>query len=314
MMRLPSAALGLMAWVWVGGLHAASTDPAPPAENRPLASEASHDLERLGDLLLNSGAAIGEGAEPAMKQQSVKCELGKLDGMSVRRLVGCGSATMITFPADPSLKLVRFEIDPGDAKISGGTRAEFQDLYKAHNGEENWYRFSDALPRDFPLPNNRVVLAQWHEYVAGDGNALRPPLAHRLINGQFVVTLWNSTLYAESKGDGDGLTLFREPKFELGIFHEYVYRILWSPDEKGLVTGWRRTKCLLVKATCETGAWEKFIDYKGPIGYSDIGGYYFKYGLYTTHKFDQPMIEYALDYARGPTANSVNAVGALFQN
>ncbi|MBV8567760.1 MAG: hypothetical protein JO273_20120, partial [Methylobacteriaceae bacterium] len=99
-MRLPSAALGLMAWVWVGGLHAASTDPAPPAENRPITSAAAGELERLGALLLNSGAAIGEGAEPAMKQQSVKCELGKLDGMSVRRLVGCGSATMITFPAD----------------------------------------------------------------------------------------------------------------------------------------------------------------------------------------------------------------------
>jgi len=248
-------------------------------------------------------------------RQSIKCELGGIDGLSILRLTDCGSATVLRLVDHPATSVIQFEIKPDDAKISHGTRAELRDLYEAVNGEETWYRLTTALPDDFPVERGqRLVLTQWHEHAGPGGDSLRPPLAHRLIDGALVLDLWNQAIYDRSNGLADGLTIYRDPAFKLGVFHEFVYRIVWNPGPGGVVTGWRRERCLIPQKDCTDGPWQRFVDYHGPIGYPSVVGYYFKFGAYTTHKFHKPLIVYHADFERGATAAAVGATNDIFRH
>jgi hypothetical protein len=250
-----------------------------------------------------------------VQRQSIKCELGGIDGLSILRLTDCGSATLLRLPDHPATRLVQFEIKPGDAQISQGTRAELRDPYEAVNGEETWYRLTTALPKDFPVDRRqRLVLAQWHEHAAPGGNSLRPPLAHRLVGGALVVDLWNQAVYDKSNGLDEGLAIYRDPSFKTGVFHEFIYRVVWNPGSGGAVTGWRRERCLIPDKDCSSGPWQKFVDYRGPIGYASVLGYYFKFGVYTTHKFDKPLVVYHADFKRGATAADVGATDDIFRH
>jgi hypothetical protein len=259
--------------------------------------------------LAQDGTLIIHGVPVSVEEDSVKCDLGPIEGVSARRLVDCDSATVITLPDHTGSKVVKFEIDPQDEQISQGTRAELRDMYEAVNGEEVWYRFSTLLPRDMPKETSyRVVLAQWHERVKPGGASLRPPLAHRLIDGDFIVTLWNQDVHDRTAGRGDGTILYREPKLELGVIHDYVYRVLWSPDARGRVTAWTRIRrCSVMTMACRPEPWRLMILYEGAVGYPDMVGYYFKIGLYTTTIFHEPLVAFHAGYDRGPTAAAIEA-------
>ena len=61
-------------------------------------------------------------------------------------------------------------------------------------GSVRWYAFSLLVPDDFPIEDNRLVLAQWHgadkKYL---GEAPRSPsMAFRYSNGSFFITISHS--------------------------------------------------------------------------------------------------------------------------
>ena len=179
------------------------------------------------------------------------------------------------------------------------------------NGEETWYRISTLVPRSFPFSSKHaVVLSQWHERVKLGHPGYRPPLSHRLIDGEFFVFLWNMEIQTKKNGEGQGKILYRETKFEPGLFHEFVYRVVWLPNAKGIVRGWRRLCGIL---DCKSGKWRRFIDYKGPVGYPDAMGYYFKAGLYTVYPFEKSLVAYLALYCAGATAASVGAIAPIFE-
>jgi hypothetical protein len=291
--------MAVVAGVVVGLLATAAMTSAQPATARP-----------------DPGDRLTIGTQSFRVQpQSIKCELGGLDGLSILRLTDCGSATLLRVLDHPATSLIRFEIKPHDAEISQGTRAELRDLHESVNGEETWYRLTTALPDDFPVERNqRLVLTQWHEHAPPGGDSLRPPLAHRLVDGALVLDLWNQAIYDKSNGLGKGLAIYRDPAFKLGVWHEFVYRIIWNPGPAGRVTGWRRERCLIPQKDCTSAPWREFVDYRGAIGYPSVLGYYFKFGVYTTHAFQTPLTVYHADFKRGATAADVGATDDIFRH
>jgi len=258
---------------------------------------------------------VVQGVPVEANEESVKCDIKKIPGVSLRRLADCDSARVITFPNANDISVIRFEIAPDAPEINQGRRAELRDMFDAANGQEVWYRFSTLVPRDFPSASPyRVVLAQWHEQMPLGAPHRRPPLAHRLIDGVFTVTLWNDPVYEASQGRGDGIVLFQDPDYALGAFYDYVYRIVWSPEQNGSVIGWRREKtCAFLDAGCKSGPWARFIRYEGPIGYRVAEGYYFKFGVYTVHPLSAKMTVYHRAYLRGLTGAAVGATKTFFR-
>lgn len=248
-----------------------------------------------------------------LRTRSVKCEIGMIPNISKKRLADCESAKLIQ-RADEDFAdgVVLFQINPEDKKISNGNRAELRDMYEAVNGEEIWYRISTKLPSDFPIgKQHRLVLSQWHERTRDGERSLRPPLSHRLWNGRFVVTLWNQDRIDRQGIDGDGEILFEMPEMELGVYYDFIYKTVWSPDSNGRIVGWMR-KCSTGGETCEDNSWQEIIRNHGPNGYRGVLGYYFKYGLYTVSEFDTAFMAYHRDYQAGDSARAIGATDPVF--
>src|SRR5262249_50303986 len=104
---------------------------------------------------------------------------------------------------------------------------------------------------------------------------------------------------------GPGRIVATVPYFRRGVFYEFIYRIVWSPDSRGHVTGWRREADRT--AVPPDGGWSCFVEYRGEVGYAGALSYYFKMGVYTTHPFMRPMSVYHRDFEDGPTAAAVGA-------
>ncbi len=284
----------------------------PESSSPPLGQTTPRAFVFIAICFVLAADAVAEtvirGTPVAIDTTSVKCEMDEIEGVSSKRLVDCDSALLVEVThADGTERGVRFVISPFDEKISSGTRAELRDMHESVNGDQRWYRFSTLLPKDFPMDaEHRLVLAQWHERMREGVDSLRPPLSHRLWNGRFVITLWNNRRVAERGAMGDGEILYEEPLLETGVFHEYVYKVVWSPRDDGELVVWHRP-CPLAAAGCADVPWRLIVDYRGSTGYddSDIVGYYFKLGLYTVSKFDVPFTVFHRDYRAGASAADV---------
>lgn len=253
---------------------------------------------------------VGTAGAIDKRGESVLCEIGTPRGWSVRRLTSCDSAEIIEFPRDSGRYGARFNIVPYDPKISAGIRAELRDMDEFVNGDEVWYRFSTLIPNTFPVDQDHsVVLAQWHERVPAGNHDYRPPLAHRLRDGDLLVTLWNDDLFDATGGKGSGLIAYREPGLKTGRFHEFVYRVRWSAGDDGFVHGWKRI-CGLTD--CNGAEWRRIVRHDGPVGYEQAAGYYFKIGIYTVHAFAAPMVVYHKEYSAGRSPQAVGADAPVF--
>ena len=76
-------------------------------------------------------------------------------------------------------------------------------------------------------PSHRAGLA------GPDGDSLRPPIAHRLVNGTFIVALWNQEIYDKHMGTDDGLAIYRDPEFKVGVFKRAKGGNMWQIDPAG---------------------------------------------------------------------------------
>ncbi|MES0879345.1 heparin lyase I family protein [Roseibium sp. SCP14] len=260
-----------------------------------------------------------DGKVLAIEERSIKCD-GKPDDfpdyMSTERLVNCDSGKIVTFDGKPDLgRLLQFTIKPSDRKLFGGTRAELADTRIAKNGEEAWYRISTLIPNDFPIETpHRLVLAQWHELDQPGKPFHRPPLSHRLWGKEFAVELFNGQIVEKLGNEHNGEILYTAPQLDPGLLHEFVYKIAWAPDESGEIQAWRRTCDALKPVDC-TASWTPFIQYKGSTGYKNdaIKGYYFKFGLYTTTKFETSFTAYHAGYRSGKSAADLGLQDPMFK-
>lgn len=252
--------------------------------------------------------------------RSIKCDIDPAelpDNISTKRLANCNSAEVVTAEYHgEEIGAVKFTISPDDKQISSGVRAELRDLHVAQNGDETWYRFATLVPKDFPMDaEHRLVLAQWHERMQEGQDSLRPPISHRMWDGRFVVTLWNKQRVAEIGKKGDGAILYDLPSLKQGVFHDYVYKVIWTPDDNGQIVAWHRECPVLDTGDCDGGSWSRIIDYTGSTGYDNtsVSGYYFKLGLYTVTDFDVPFTAYHRGYRSGASAAEVGVTDAIFR-
>ena len=274
---------------------------------------AGASAEQMEEIVIN-------GKSVTVEEYSIKCDLDPNDipkDISTKRLANCDSAELIVVDYEgKQIPAVRFVIKPDDKKISSGVRAELRDLHVSKNGDEIWYRFATLLPEDFPVDaKHRLVLAQWHERMQEGHDSLRPPISHRLWDGRFVVTLWNKQRVAEIGKKGDGEILYDLPSLKHGVFHDYVYKVVWSPESDGEITAWHRECPPLELESCPDGVWKEVITYKGSTGYDDVhvSGYYFKLGLYTVTDFDVPFTAFHSGYKSGASAADIGAKDTIFQ-
>lgn len=131
------------------------------------------------------------------------------------------------------------------------------------------YAFSMLLPEDFPVENNRLVLAQWHgadkKYLGEPARS--PSLAFRYSGGHFSITLCHSPhRIVREPGTVESITLFDTETFPHGEWHDFVVEARWSHRSDGRVMVW----------------WNglQIVRYAGPVGYNDDFGPYFKFGIY----------------------------------
>jgi hypothetical protein len=171
-------------------------------------------------------------------------------------------------------------------------------MYCAPLGREIWYSLSTFIPQEFPIVESPTVITQWHasEDPGEDVAARSPVLAHRYANGDLIIDIRFSSHKIQQANDGSKRVLYEKKSFSKGMWHDFLYRIRWSYLSDGLVECWLDGK--------------QIIAYKGPIGYNDDYGPYFKFGLYHHDGID-PFVIYHDEYRRGFSRRDVNCFGEL---
>ncbi len=217
-------------------------------------------------------------------------ESGRFSGWR-EKLAAPHSARVVRYPVRGGKYAVRFELRTGD-DTGDGVRAELKEDFNVPLGKEIWYSFSTFVPADFPILRHPSVISQWHaEEDPGEESASRSPvLAHRYDGRSFVVDIRFSSTKIQHANDGIRQVLYEEKDFPRGVWHDFVYRVRWSYASNGLVEGWLDGKGI--------------ISYSGPVGYNDLDGPYFKFGLYH-YSGDKPLVIFHDEYRRGFSREAV---------
>ena len=128
------------------------------------------------------------------------------------------------------------------------------------------------------------VLGQWHDQAKLGDPSGKPPLALRYRDGALRVT---GAYGKVASPDPDRRYEFaRLREFELGVWHDFVFRVLWSRHGTSEVEGWLDG--------------EPLVDWRGPLAYeNEVEGPYFKLGLYWSPPGPRPVIGYHDNYSRG---------------
>jgi hypothetical protein len=145
------------------------------------------------------------------------------------------------------------------------------------------------IPKNFINREETVVIAQWHDSKVEGKKYQRPQLSVRIVAGDLEVYLWNDHIWEESCkrgkcGEGDGVLLFSSP-VEKERWHEIDLEAIWSGEDDGLLN---------LKFNGRT-----VVERHGSNTYrEDLEGPYFKFGIYTVHPFEGPMVIYQKNYKR----------------
>lgn len=211
-------------------------------------------------------------------------ESGTFEGWSVKRLAAAHSAVIQSDVVRSGQRACRFELRPGDF-VSQGHRAELRDPSNAAWGEAVWYGFSTRLAGDFDLPEpSSCVLAQWHDQAKLGEPSGKPPLALRCRGGRLFVT----GAYGRVAGPEPDIRyeLAGVADFARGVWHDFVFRVLWSRHGNSAVDAWLNGESLL--------------HWQGPLAYeNEEEGPYFKLGVYWSPPGSKPIVVYHDNYSRG---------------
>lgn len=171
---------------------------------------------------------------------------------------------------------MRIEVREADVPMVGSDgneteRTEIQAAEAARFGETHEYAFSMHVPADFPIIDNRLVTAQWHQRCVA---CLKrsPVVAQRYRRGVLSITIDSAA---------GRTTVYRHAEKILGRWVDLRYRIRFGLSD-GAVAVWL------------DGA--QVVDYKGPLGYPDDGPEVdFRFGLYRD-RLATPMFIYFDDF------------------
>ena len=140
--------------------------------------------------------------------------------------------------------------------------------YPSYDSKQK-YDFDIYLPSNFPIENNRLVLAQWWPKTKKNfGEKSRSPaLALRYVSGRLYSTIRSSTQRIITNPDTvPSNEIFELKNFKLGSWHHFTFLVRWNYKQEGLVKVWLDKKLVA--------------DYKGPVGYNDDIGPNMQFGMY----------------------------------
>jgi hypothetical protein len=172
-------------------------------------------------------------------------------------------------------------------------RAEIDARDRPALKSEKWYRFNILLPGDFPIEDNRLVLAQWHgadKWWIGEHNR-NPVLSFRFINGIFSIKLVHSSKrIIWNVDDIPSEKIFKTKDFTLNRWHDFVIDAKWTYEDDGFINIW----------------WNniQIVQYKGPVGYNDNVGPHFQFGVYRDST-SKTYVSYMKNILTGNSANEI---------
>ena len=179
-----------------------------------------------------------------------------------------------------------------EAASDDGAASERDELMEAprfwsRSGRTYEYTFSLYLPRDFPIVETRLVIAQWKQLCEWVGcRPDNPVLAIRYVGGVVFVT---------RKNDSGEVTVYRSQGEMRGRWLDFRFVTRFSQTDDGAINGWMNG--------------QPIVEYRGVTGYRAARGYpahgffYFKMGLYR-NLMKQPMTIYLDDFRKDQCATS----------
>lgn len=141
-------------------------------------------------------------------------------------------------------------------------------------GTNIWYAFLFYLPEDFPIVDNRLVIAQWKQYTPQPES---PFFSFRYSGGELMAKVAVETEEHRVK--------FREKKEWRGKWHDVLVNYLLTEKQEGFAKAWIDKK--------------EFANYQGKLGFTPNAPLtYFKMGLYRD-QIDLPQTIYFSHFRRG---------------
>jgi Polysaccharide lyase len=174
----------------------------------------------------------------------------------------------INFPTRTGNGAIEISVFPSAKTEIGGDgqlteRAELREApdVRLCMGVESWYAFSFFLPADFPIVEDRLVIARWKQSFRDPTKDRRPMISLRYMGGKLIVTV------ARDRGKRN---LFKETIDLRNQWVDMVFHIIPKSFKDGILQVWRNGQLI--------------VDYKGALGFiDDEDEIYFKIGLYRDH-------------------------------
>ena len=173
-----------------------------------------------------------------------------------------------------------------------GAASERDELMEAprfwsHSGRTYDYSFSLYLPRDFPIVEVRLVIAQWKQLCEwASCRPDNPVLAIRYVGGVLFVT---------RKNDAGEATIYRSQGEMRGRWLDFRFVTRFSQSDDGAINGWMNGQQIV--------QYRGVTAYRAARGYPAHGFFYFKMGLYRD-LMKQPMTIYLANFRKDQCATS----------
>ncbi|MEJ2010070.1 MAG: heparin lyase I family protein [Acidobacteriota bacterium] len=179
----------------------------------------------------------------------------------------------------------RFE--PASDEGAANERDELMEApqFWSQSGRTYDYGFSLYLPRDFPIVEDRLVIAQWKQLCEWlSCRPDNPVLAIRYVGGVLFVT---------RKNDAGQATIYRSQGEMRGRWLDFRFVTRFSQGDDGFIRGWMNGRQIV---------WYRGVTaYRAARGYPAHGFFYFKMGLYRD-LMKQPMTIYLDDFRKDQCA------------
>lgn len=175
----------------------------------------------------------------------------------------------------------RFEVRSGDSwnGESGRNRSEFSSCARESCGREVWFSYAIRVHGGAPV-SDWNVLGQFHSTAdPGEDGGLSPPFAISLMPGEnlrFVKRTDSAAITSTSPR----ATILYERKISRDRWYRIVGRIVFGWDDNGAVDLW--LDGVKIVGLPQTN-----------IGYNDLIGPYWKFGIYRAQAAETLVVEYA---------------------
>jgi hypothetical protein len=182
--------------------------------------------------------------------------------------------------------------DGFEAASDDGAASERDELMEApqfwsRSGRTYDYSFSLYLPKDFPIVERRLVIAQWKQRCEWEPcRPDNPLLAIRYVGGVLSVT---------RKNDAGQATVYRSQGEMRGRWLDFRFVTRFSQGDDGAISGWMNGQQIV--------QYRGVTAYRAAQGYPVHGFFYFKMGLYRD-LMKQPMTIYLDDFRKDQCATS----------